>query len=114
MQRDPNIRALTDCGLQCMQATNGHHRRWALKRCTDALVAAGTPPNIATRSALAMAAVGARLADMATDAALGWKPPGADRVTHVVQSFQIGTGVTRADVEQSMAQARARAAGACA
>jgi hypothetical protein len=71
VQRDPNIRALTDCGLQCMQATNGHHRRWALKRCTDALVAAGTPPNIATRSALAMAALAARLQAMV--------PPGASQ-----------------------------------
>ena len=61
MQRDPNITALAACGQQCLQATNGHHRRWALKRCTDALVAGGTPQHIATRSALAMAAVAAAL-----------------------------------------------------
>lgn len=42
-----------------------------------ALVAAGTPPTIATRSALAMAAIGNRLADMAADAALrGRRDPG--------------------------------------
>lgn len=70
MQPDPTITALATCGQSCLQATNGHHRRWAVKRCTDALVAAGTPPTIATRSALAMAAVGSRLADMAADAAL--------------------------------------------
>lgn len=74
MQLDPNIRALAACGVQCLEATNGHHRRWAVKRCTDALVAAGTPPNIATRSALAMAAVAARLADVAADAALRGRP----------------------------------------
>ena len=65
MPRDPNIAALTACGQQCLQATNGHHRRWAAKRCTDALVAAGTPPAIAARSAQAMVAVAARLADLA-------------------------------------------------
>lgn len=70
MQRDPTITALAACGQSCLQATNGHHRRWAVKRCADALVAAGTPQHIATRSALAMAAVGARLADMAADAVL--------------------------------------------
>lgn len=42
-----------------------------------AMVAAGTPPTIATRSALAMAAIGNRLADMAADAALrGRRDPG--------------------------------------
>jgi hypothetical protein len=41
------------------------------------VVAAGTPPTIAARSALAMAAIGARLADMAADAALrGRRDPG--------------------------------------
>ena len=44
MQRDPTITALAACGLSCLKAANGHHRRWAVKRCTDALVAAGTPP----------------------------------------------------------------------
>ena len=57
MQRDPTITALAACCLSCLKAANGHHRRWAVKRCTDALVAAGTPPTIATRSALAMAAL---------------------------------------------------------
>jgi len=70
VQRDPTITTLATCGHACLQARNGHHRRWAVKRCTDALVAAGTPPTIAARSALAMAAIGARLADMAADAAL--------------------------------------------
>lgn len=74
MQPDPTITALTACGQACLRASNGHHRRWAVKRCTDALVAAGTPPNIATRSALAMAAVAARLADAAADAALRGRP----------------------------------------
>ena len=77
MQRDPTITTLATCGHACLQARNGHHRRWAVKRCTDALVAAGSPPTIATRSALAMVAVGARLADMAADAALrGRRDPG--------------------------------------
>jgi len=77
VQRDPTITTLATCGHACLQARNGHHRRWAVKRCTDALVAAGSPPTIATRSALAMVAVGARLADMAADAALrGRRDPG--------------------------------------
>lgn len=77
MQRDPTITALAACGLSCLKAANGHHRRWAVKRCAAALVAAGTPPTIATRSALAMAAIGNRLADMAADAALrGRRDPG--------------------------------------
>jgi hypothetical protein len=62
MRPDPTIQALASCGRACLQASNGHHRRWALKRCTDALVAAGTPPAIAARSAQAMAAVAASLA----------------------------------------------------
>lgn len=65
MLRDPNLAALVECGAKCLQATNGHHRRWAAKRCTAALVAAGTPPAIAARSAQAMVAVAARLADLA-------------------------------------------------
>ena len=43
MQRDPTITALAACGLSCLKAANGHHRRWAVKRCTDALVA--SPPH---------------------------------------------------------------------
>lgn len=66
MPRDPSTAALVICGQQCLQATNGHHRRWAAKRCTDALVAAGTPPAIATRSAQAMAAVASRIAELCT------------------------------------------------
>ena len=62
MQPDPTIRALADCGHQCLQARNGHHRRWATKRCVDALVASGTPQHIATRSALAMQALAQHLA----------------------------------------------------
>jgi hypothetical protein len=65
MPRDPNINALVACGLSCLQASNGHHRRWALKRCTDALVAAGTPLAIAQRSAQAMAAVAQQIATTA-------------------------------------------------
>lgn len=72
MQRDPTITALAACGQACLQATNGHHRRWAMKRCTDALVAAGTPPGIAERSARAMAAVAAQLG-----AAAAIQPPRA-------------------------------------
>jgi len=61
VQRDPTITALAACGLSCLKAANGHHRRWAVKRCTDALVAA----------------IGNRLADMAADAALrGRRDPG--------------------------------------
>lgn len=57
MPRDPNIRALADCGRAAMSATNGHHRRWAVARCVRQLVAAGTPAGIAERSAQAMVAV---------------------------------------------------------
>ena len=57
MQPDPTIQALAACGQSCLRATNGHHVRWAVKRCTDALVAAGTPPSIAANSARAMAQV---------------------------------------------------------
>jgi len=41
VQRDPTISALAACGMSCMKAANGHHRRWAVKRCTDTLVQAG-------------------------------------------------------------------------
>ena len=50
-------KTLTDCGRAHLAATNGHHRRWAAKRCTDALIAAGTTPSIAAQCAAAMAAV---------------------------------------------------------
>ena len=50
-------KALADCGRAHLAATNGHHRRWAAKRCADALVAQGTPPSIAAGCAAAMAAV---------------------------------------------------------
>lgn len=62
MPPDPTIQALSACGMSCLQASNGHHRRWAMKRCTDALVAAGTPRSIAERSALAMATLAKQLA----------------------------------------------------
>lgn len=62
MPRDPAITALTDCGLACMRATNGHGRRWAVARCVRQLVAQGTPAGIAERSALAMVAVAAKVA----------------------------------------------------
>jgi len=74
MQPDPTITALSACGQACLQATNGHHRRWALKRCTDALVAAGTPPAIAANSALAMAGVAQAIA-----AAAGRWPAAAEK-----------------------------------
>lgn len=57
MPRDPTIRALADCGMQALQATNGHGRRWAVARCVRQLVAHGTPAGIAERSAQAMVAV---------------------------------------------------------
>ena len=44
MPRDPSIAALSLCGQQVMDATNGHGRRWAAERCIRALVAAGTSP----------------------------------------------------------------------
>ena len=66
MPRDPSTAALAICAQQCLKATNGHHRRWALKRCTDALLAAGTPPAIAAHSAQAMAAVAGRIAALCT------------------------------------------------
>ena len=58
MQRsDATHQALTECGRAHLAATNGHHRRWAAKRCIDALTAQGTPPSIAAGCAAAMAAV---------------------------------------------------------
>ncbi len=61
MQPDPTIRALAACGNTVLRAPNGHHKRWAVERCTKALVAAGTSPAIAQRSAEAMRAVADRL-----------------------------------------------------
>ncbi len=72
MLADPNVQALATCGEACLRAANGHHRRWAVKRCADALVAAGTPPAIAQRSALAMALLAQQLAHQA--AAWGAQP----------------------------------------
>lgn len=63
MQRD--VRVLTKCGQAHLTATNGHHRRWAAKRCTAALVAQGTPPAIAAGCAAAMAAVAQAIANKA-------------------------------------------------
>lgn len=70
MQPDPTIDALKLCGLQCMQATSGHGRRWAVARCTAGLVAAGTPPSIAATSADAMRNLALQLAG--TVAGAGW------------------------------------------
>ena len=61
-------KALADCGRAHLAATNGHHRRWAAKRCTDALVAQGTPPGIAEQCAAAMAAVAQAVARKASAA----------------------------------------------
>lgn len=74
MRPDSAINALTACGQACLRATNGHHRRWAVKRCTDALVATGTSPAIAQRCAQAMAAVMAPLASVPADAAQRGRP----------------------------------------
>lgn len=51
---DPVLTALQACGTQVLAARNGHGRRWAVERCRAALVAAGTPPAIATSCAAAM------------------------------------------------------------
>mgnify|MGYP000632689802 CR=1 FL=1 len=59
---DPVITALARCGEECRTATNGHGRRWAIDRCTKALVASGTPPSIAANSAQAMARLAQQLA----------------------------------------------------
>ena len=61
-------KALADCGRAHLAATNGHHRRWAAKRCTNALVAQGTPPGIAEQCAAAMAAVAQAVARKASAA----------------------------------------------
>ena len=66
MQPDPVITALTRCGNECRTATNGHGRRWAVERCTKALMAAGTPPSIAANSAQGMARVAQLLRDGAS------------------------------------------------
>ena len=50
-------KALSDCGRAHLAATNGHHRRWAAKRCVDALLAQDTSPRIAEQCVAAMAAV---------------------------------------------------------
>ena len=50
MQRDPTISALAACGMSCMKAANGHHRRWAVKRCTDALVPAYPVGHVSSNS----------------------------------------------------------------
>ena len=63
MPRDPVITALSRCGNECRTATNGHGRRWAIERCTKALVAAGTPPSIAANCAQGMARVAQQLRD---------------------------------------------------
>lgn len=55
MQRD--TAALAACAQACLKAANGHHKRWAVKRCTDALGATGSTPSIAASSARAMARV---------------------------------------------------------
>ena len=65
MQPDPTSTALAACGRQCLQATNGHHRRWAVQRCTDALLATGATPAIARGTSLAMAAVARAVAERA-------------------------------------------------
>lgn len=57
MQRDPTSVALARCGRDVMASTNGHGRRWAAQRCTQALVAAGTPASIAASTTQAMVAV---------------------------------------------------------
>ena len=62
MQPDPTIRALADCGHQCLQARNGHHMRWAVQRCITSLMASGTPLPIATHSAQAMRTLAQHLA----------------------------------------------------
>ena len=57
MLRDPTMQALARCGQDVLAATNGHGRRWAAERCVRALVAAGSPPGLADKSARAMVAV---------------------------------------------------------
>jgi hypothetical protein len=37
MPRNPIHRALTICARSCLNATNGHGRRWAVERCARAL-----------------------------------------------------------------------------
>lgn len=69
MQPDPNIRALSLCGQQCLQASNGHGRRWAVARCTASLVATGTPPAIALGSAEAMRNLAQHLAGLVAQGA---------------------------------------------
>lgn len=63
MQRkSTDTQALADCGRANLAATNGHHRRWAAKRCIDALVAAGAPPSIAANCAAVMASIAQAIA----------------------------------------------------
>lgn len=66
MQPDPTTAALARCGQDVMASTNGHGRRWAAQRCTQALVAAGTPPAIAATTTQAMVAVARGIAASAT------------------------------------------------
>ena len=69
MPRDPSIAALSLCGQQVMDATNGHGRRWAAERCIRALVAAGTSPAIAASTTQSMVVVAQAIAAAAAAAA---------------------------------------------
>ena len=60
MPRNPTHRALTICARSCLNATNGHGRRWAVERCARALAeqrGAADPTSIEMQAAQAMRAL---------------------------------------------------------
>lgn len=65
MPRNPTHRALTICARSCLNATNGHGRRWAVERCARTLAeqrGTAEPTAIERHAALAMRAVAEAIA----------------------------------------------------
>ena len=68
MPRNPTHRALTICARSCLNATNGHGRRWAVERCAKVLAeqrGAAEPTPIERQAAQAMRAVADVIAQLA-------------------------------------------------
>lgn len=68
----PDAQALADCCRAAINASNGHHRRWAVVRCRAALQAPGVTPaaeSIDWHSARAMVSV----AEVIRNCAAQWR-----------------------------------------
>ncbi len=68
MPRDPATRALAICARSCLNATNGHGRRWAVERCARTLAeqrGAAEATSIERNAAQAMRAVAEVIAQRA-------------------------------------------------